>query len=393
MASTLFAVLPSTIAAGMQLFQLVEDMRTGPFDIRDIKKEISELCPILQQLYSRRTDHSVLESSRARRLREENERNLGAVLESCGLILRDALQLLGKYDTHGRAGLIQGMSRFSWVVDGQKKAGKLMKRLEANKLTLSIAVGLLAQTTIEKTGETVNCIYDDQQFLITQIRDLIGKLEKDDISSVLAESPSEHSFLLRRYLESASTYAESTIPDTTSHRDEEDGYAEVKTPNNSSEMRYDISSERSEVLEEAVPDCGNTRISTYLQTMAAMREELLIDSVTPEYQNILEEVVKPAATLITTTFTPIDPSSSASGSGNLHQNEEQTQLSDSWEDTLSTTAVAGDSDHSEPSEDGSMDDNLDSADDSDMPPFESAVYLFLSPNDEDRLFGRQHDTV
>lgn len=54
-------------------------------------------------------------------------------------------------------------------------------------------------------------IKGDTQTIMAQIESLIGRLDENELGSVLAQAPSEYSFMLRRYMESASTYAASTI--------------------------------------------------------------------------------------------------------------------------------------------------------------------------------------
>ncbi|RPA81619.1 hypothetical protein BJ508DRAFT_111527 [Ascobolus immersus RN42] len=235
MSSTaLLSTLPSTIATGMQLFQLFEEMKAAPIEIKDIKREITELSSILQKLHlggaelvpaASDTCGTEPEDVEASVLRGENEKNLGAVLGSCNTILQQTSKLLEKYNARGKNGFVQGMDRLSWSVDGQKKATKLKKSLEASKLTLNIALGLMMHQRLEAARKTMSLvhgateatagrmghIHENTEIIISQIRGLLGRLDEDEIGSLIAGVPSEHSVMLRRYLQSASTYAESTI--------------------------------------------------------------------------------------------------------------------------------------------------------------------------------------
>ncbi|RPA81621.1 hypothetical protein BJ508DRAFT_111387 [Ascobolus immersus RN42] len=246
MSSTLLSMLPSgsTIATGLHLFRIFEEMRTAPFDIRAIEQEIHELCPILQQLHDRSIElgasNTLDQASGA--LWKESEKNLKLVLLNCDAILRETVTLLSRYNSGGKARFFPVvMDRLSWVMDGQGKAGRLKKRLdsEASKVTLNIAVGLMIQQRIETAGETVDLIHDDTQLMKSQIETLLEKLVaggtdnniegtraiKAQICVLLAKlhdelgestldpnnSESKHSLMLSRFLASTSTYAESTV--------------------------------------------------------------------------------------------------------------------------------------------------------------------------------------
>ncbi|RPA81623.1 hypothetical protein BJ508DRAFT_414680 [Ascobolus immersus RN42] len=218
MSSSLLSVLPSTIAAGIQLVQLLEELKTAPFDIRDIEREVSELCSILHQLRDRartrsNTTSTREEDDRTKQLREENERQLGAFLLNCDGVLQETSKLLGRYRKRGKIGFAE---RLSWSMDGQKKAEKMYKRLEASKLTLNIAVSLLTEQRVKEAGDTVDLIHGNTQTILSQINCLLERIDEDDIetSSTLVQPPSEYSFTVRRYLESASTYAGSVASDT-----------------------------------------------------------------------------------------------------------------------------------------------------------------------------------
>jgi hypothetical protein len=70
---------------------------------------------------------------------------------------------------------------------------------------------MVSRDKLGTTGEEVALVHQDTQTILAQIKNLLSKLDAGDISSVLAEGSSEHSFMLQRYLESASTYAKSTV--------------------------------------------------------------------------------------------------------------------------------------------------------------------------------------
>ncbi|RPA81620.1 hypothetical protein BJ508DRAFT_326306 [Ascobolus immersus RN42] len=307
MPSTPLSILPC-VAAGAQLLQLLEEMREAPYDLTNIEKEISELCPILRQLHKRRTALTSTRTSntkqpgisdaRIRNLKEENEKNLAAVLQSCDQVLRETSKLVVKYHSRSKPGLVQGVNRMVWVMDGQRKAEKLKKRLEANKLTLAIAVGLITQSVIiffrrallivgdrkttEVTGETANFIYDGQQALISQIQSLIGKLDKEDISSVVAGAPSEHSFMLRRYLESASIYAKSTAHLQYHHNANKESGAMTSQAVRGASNTGSIMSGTIQKPVKSGPSAAQKR-------MAEMREALRTATITPESLHRIEE--------------------------------------------------------------------------------------------------------
>lgn len=152
------------MATAVTLYQLAQDMRSVPFDISEVEKEISQLCTILRTLHDnqlglptnkRKSVYSVTggrisavssssqKPEKDERIRDENERNLWALLLSCEEILQAIAALLNKYNTLEKARFDRHVARLSWILDGQRKLEKLRKRLEARKWTLNIAVGLI----------------------------------------------------------------------------------------------------------------------------------------------------------------------------------------------------------------------------------------------------------
>lgn len=170
---SIISAVNSAITTGFRLYTLFEDMRSAPFDISELEKEISQLCPILQLIQDsypgpnatgadRSAETSAIRSAdgatsylssaedRINRLREENEQNLGYVLMSCYEVLEGTAKLLKRYNpqrknAQKKNAFIRQSDKFFWAVDGRGKADSLKKKLEASKSTLSIATGLIRQ--------------------------------------------------------------------------------------------------------------------------------------------------------------------------------------------------------------------------------------------------------
>ncbi|RPA81613.1 hypothetical protein BJ508DRAFT_414676 [Ascobolus immersus RN42] len=208
------SVIPAAINAGFTLLNFLEECKDAPSDVQQLQLEMSLLCPILEQLQSAQANFNgkqIDPNQPAGRLPEEIESQLCAVLMSCMDTFRDITVLLRKY-TKGKRTLTT-MSKMRWSLRGQHQAEKLRRTLETHKATLSIAVGLITQTTVATTAQTINQVYGNTETIITQIHDLIARLDPDDAATVVAQAPSEASYTLRRFLSCASSYAESTIPE------------------------------------------------------------------------------------------------------------------------------------------------------------------------------------
>lgn len=83
----------------------------------------------------------------------------------------------------------------------------------------------------QMTGKRVDLVYYNTQLIQQQVHEVLKKLnsrDREEASSIIASAPSEYSMMLRRYLESASTYAES-IADT--DRYDEEGSMQLTRPN------------------------------------------------------------------------------------------------------------------------------------------------------------------
>ncbi|RPA81622.1 hypothetical protein BJ508DRAFT_326308 [Ascobolus immersus RN42] len=226
MTGALLTVLPSVIATGATLLQLLEDMRSAPIDISEIKREMSQLCPIIERLRVSQTDSRSTSAASLgqvclrisatqvgdQHLWKENETNLAALLYSCRVIFWQTTKLLERYSGDSEKRIFaKHVDRIMWMLEGQRKADKLMRRLETNKSTLSIAVGLITQSTVERAGHRLEELYENTQLILAQIGTVMGRLDQEEASSALVKGSSENSLLIRRYLESASSYAESII--------------------------------------------------------------------------------------------------------------------------------------------------------------------------------------
>ncbi|RPA81618.1 hypothetical protein BJ508DRAFT_111526 [Ascobolus immersus RN42] len=209
-------IIPSTLTAAISLYQLLQNMKAAPDEIRDIETELSHLCPILQKLQASEPIHPVASGPEClmpggfRRTATndplmESDQNLALVLRGCEDVFSDIRKLIGRYDTNGKGSLSKQLDKARWTMKGQRKAEAYRKRLAEIKSTLNIAVGLMV-------GRKVDAVQLDTSEMVSKIHDLLAYFTQDELESTLAQIPaSEYSYPLRRFLESASTYAESVL--------------------------------------------------------------------------------------------------------------------------------------------------------------------------------------
>ncbi|RPA81615.1 hypothetical protein BJ508DRAFT_111380 [Ascobolus immersus RN42] len=194
------SMLPTTLGAVVALLRLLEDIKSAPTIIRDLETEVMQLRSILEELErckrfaSPTTDTLIL----------ENEKHLDDVIDGCWSIICEVTVLATKFNSKKGGLFSRPLGRVAWAMDGQRKVERYRKRLAEIKATLNIAVGLRIRISVDS-------VQDDTRHILAQIETLLNQLSIEDLESALAQTGSESSYMLRRYLESASGYAESIL--------------------------------------------------------------------------------------------------------------------------------------------------------------------------------------
>ncbi|KAK1990147.1 hypothetical protein LX36DRAFT_716969 [Colletotrichum falcatum] len=181
--------------------------------VRDVRDARSEIDAVSRELLSLK---SVLEliaddfETAPRPPSDGLQKQISGVLSNCKIIVAE---VDGCVQTHQGSRIQKGAR---WVAFGRGEMARLRATLEAHKTTLNLALDMLSLTTLRDVQQETTAVKQNTDALVKDTKDLVDATARimeaiADLQSKLPGSP--RFFMLSRYLDELTTYAETVSDD------------------------------------------------------------------------------------------------------------------------------------------------------------------------------------
>ncbi|KAF8849320.1 WD40 repeat-like protein [Acephala macrosclerotiorum] len=240
--------LASTITrTSLAVIGFVKDVRAARSDLDAVSRELQSLSIVLELLADD------LNGSANESIPQTLQKQISGIIANCTGVVVEIEQTLKKHEGG------KGMKAMKWVASGKSDVLKLQSSLEAHRSALEIALDMVTlNLTREIKADTQELLCDTSAIKIdtTQILAEIARLQEQ-----LPRDPNQRSagFMLERYLDNLTSYAETVcdpfLEDLDESRGSERGSIKQQgsTPSRRSKSR-DSSSESSKKSMAEIPD-------------------------------------------------------------------------------------------------------------------------------------------
>ncbi|KAB5571991.1 hypothetical protein GE09DRAFT_1282463 [Coniochaeta sp. 2T2.1] len=194
------ACITAIVQTSKAITNFIRGCREARSDLTVISRELSELGIVLELL---KDDSDVADDSV---IPEAIQRQILSILANCKGVIAKIDDLLAQHD--GRTGPAR------WVLSGKRDAANLRQSLEAHRGALGLALETVTLSIAKHIKQDTTALRNDT----TDIKEDTGRIlaEIERLKQLVSANGDESSkFLLNRYLENMTTYAETVCDETT----------------------------------------------------------------------------------------------------------------------------------------------------------------------------------
>ncbi|KAB5572480.1 hypothetical protein GE09DRAFT_1099675 [Coniochaeta sp. 2T2.1] len=194
------ACITAIVQTSKAITNFIRGCREARSDLTVISRELSELGIVLELL---KDDSDVADD---RVIPEAIQRQILSILANCKDVIGKIDDLLAQYD--GKTGPAR------WVLSGKRDAANLRQSLEAHRGALGLALETVTLSIAKDIKQDTTALRNDTTDIKEDTGQILAEIER--LKQLVSANGDESSkFLLNRYLDNMTTYAETVCDETT----------------------------------------------------------------------------------------------------------------------------------------------------------------------------------